>query len=145
MTLTERNGAKTIHIHDEQYRNIRNIYPDGEESFAYNARNQKVRITDKLGNETRLNYDNRGNLTGIINPLGTKLSITYEAHNRPTNISLNGKEKQKNTFDKKGNLLETRDSLGRKTCFSYNEKGLPETILQPDSGASIWLMMKKET
>ncbi len=132
VTLTERNGSKTIHIHDGQYRNIKNIYPDGEESFAYNSRNQKIKITDKLGNEIRLSYDNRGNLTGIINPLGTKLSITYETHNRPTNISLNGKEKQKNTFDGKGNLLETRDALGRKTCFSYNEKGLPETILQPD-------------
>ena len=135
VTQTERNGAKTIHIHDGQYRNIKNIYPDGEESFAYNSRNQKVKITDKLGNETRLSYDNRGNLTGVINPLGTKLSITYESHNRPTNISLNGKEKQKNTFDGKGNLLETRDALGRKTSFTYNEKGLPETILQPDGSA----------
>lgn len=143
VTLTERNGAKTIHIHDGQYRNIKNIYPDGEESFAYNSRNQKVKITDKLGNETRLSYDNRGNLTGIINPLGTKLSITYEAHNRPTNISLNGKEKQKNTFDGKGNLLETRDALGRKTCFSYNEKGLPETILQPD-GSTLRLTYDKK-
>ena len=69
-----------FHIHDGQYRNIKNIYPDGEESFAYNSRNQKIKITDKLGNETRLSYDNRGNLTGVINPLGTKLSITYESH-----------------------------------------------------------------
>ena len=135
VTLTERNGAKTIHIHDGQYRNIKNIYPDGEESFAYNSRNQKVKITDKLGNETRLSYDNRGNLTGVINPLGTKLSITYESHNRPTNIKLNGKEKQKNTFDGKGNLLETKDALGRKTSFTYNEKGLPETIQKPDGSA----------
>ncbi|MBP3457578.1 MAG: hypothetical protein J6K58_00020, partial [Lachnospiraceae bacterium] len=132
VTLTERNGSKTIHIHDDKYRNIKNIYPDGEESFAYNSRNQKTKITDKLGNETRLSYDNRGNLTGIINPLGTKLTITYENHNKPTNIKINGKEKQKNTFDPKGNLLETRDALLRKTVFTYNETGLLETIIQPD-------------
>ncbi len=132
VTLTERNGSKTIHIHDDQYRNIKNIYPDGEESFTYNSRNQKTKITDKLGNETRLSYDNRGNLTGITNPLGTKLTITYETHNKPTNVKIDGKEKQKNTYDKKGNLLETRDALQRKTIFTYNETGLPETITQPD-------------
>ncbi len=143
VTMTERNGAKTIHIHDEKYRNIKNIYPDGEETFTYNSRNQKTKITDKLGNITRLSYDNRGNLTGITNPLGTKLTITYEAHNKPTNIKINGKEKQKNTFDKKGNLIETMDALGRKTTLSYNEKGQPIAIKKADN--SLILITYDET
>ena len=132
VTLTERNGSRSIHIHDEKYRNIRNIYPDGEESFEYNSRNQKTKITDKLGYTTRLSYDNRGNLTGAVNPLGTKLAVTYGAHNQPVSIAVNGKQKQKNTFDGKGNLLESRDALGRKTAFVYDGKGRPAEIIQAD-------------
>ena len=130
---TERNGSKSIHYHDEKYRNIKNVYPDGEESFAYNTKNQKIRITDKNGNTTNLTYDNRGNLTGIINPLGTKSSITYNGHNRPMAESINGKEKIRNSYDAKGNLIETKDALNRKTTISYDELGRPVRITAPDN------------
>ncbi|MDD3361691.1 MAG: DUF6531 domain-containing protein [Hespellia sp.] len=132
ITMTERNGSKSIHVHDEKWRNVRNIYPDGEESFVYNDRNQKTKMIDKLGNETRLSYDNHGNMTGIINALGVKTAITYGAQNQPVSISIDGKRKQTNRFDVKGNLLETVDALDRETHFSYNEKGLPESIVQAD-------------
>ncbi len=143
LTMTERNGSKSVHIHDEKYRNVKNIYPDGEETFEYNANNQKTKITDKLGNVTRMTYDNRGNLTGVINPLGTKLSLTYEVHNQPLSVSVNGKQKVKNQFDRCGNLLETTDALGRKTSFSYNEKGLPACVIQPDESRILLSYDKK--
>ena len=132
ITQTERNGAVTKHYHDESMRNIKNVYPDGEESFVYNERNQKIQINDKNGNITQLTYDNRGNMTGILNPLGKKVSVTYNSQNKPMVISINGKEKIHNSFDRKGNLLETRDALGRKTELEYNSAGQPIKIKVPD-------------
>ncbi len=132
VSMTERNGSRSVHYHDGKYRNVRNVYSDGEERYEYNTRNQKTKITDKLGNTTRLSYDSRGNLTGVINALGTKLSVTYGAHNKPVSISIDGRQKVKNTYDSRGNLLESRDALGRRTTFSYDGKGQPKEVVQAD-------------
>ena len=59
VTMTERNGSKSIHYHNEKYQNIRNVYPDGEESFVYNEKGQKTSATDKSGNTTHIQYDNK--------------------------------------------------------------------------------------
>lgn len=135
VTQTERNGAVSVHYHDEQMRNVKNVYPDGEVSFVYNARGQKVKINDKNGNTVRMSYDNRGNMTGVINPLGSKLSITFNSQNKPMTVSINGKEKVHNRYDKNGNLLETKDALGRIVKIEYNSKGLPVKVEAPDGSS----------
>lgn len=39
VTLTERNGSKIIHVHDERYRNTETIYEDGtKEHYLYNEK-----------------------------------------------------------------------------------------------------------
>ena len=50
--MREQNGSVTAYESDERMRNIRTIYKDGEETFAYNDRNQRIRYTDKNGNTT---------------------------------------------------------------------------------------------
>ncbi len=37
---------------------------------------------DKNGNQTRYQYDMQGNLTGIVNALGEKLSYVYDQEGR---------------------------------------------------------------
>lgn len=132
VTQTERNGAVTVHYHDEKFRNIRNVYPDGEESFVYNSKGLKIQINDKNGNISRMSYDNRGNITSIINPLGDKLSVTYNSFNKPLVISVNGSERSHNRYDERGNLLENIDALGRITKIMYDSNGLPEKVVAPD-------------
>lgn len=132
ITETERNGAVSVHYHDRYLRNTKNVYPDGEESFVYNSRSRKIQINDKNGNITRMSYDNRGNLTKVINPLGTIVSVTYNGLNKPMTGSVNGKEKFRNRYDEKGNLIEAQDALGRKTIVHYNEEGRPDIITAPD-------------
>ena len=132
VTQTERNGAVTVHYHDEQMRNIKNVYPDGEESFVYNSRGRKTQIKDKNGNTTRLSYDNRGNITAVINPMGVKSSITYNCLNKPMTVSVDGNVKIHNSYDNKGNLLESEDSLGRKSVVKYDETGRPIQVIAPD-------------
>ena len=62
-TATEQNGNKVVYKHDAKMRHTGTKYYDGEESFTYNKRNQKISHTNKLGYTTRYTYDNRGHLT----------------------------------------------------------------------------------
>lgn len=130
--MTERNGSKSIHYHNEKYQNVRNVYSDGEECFEYNERGQKTVIVDKLGNVTRLQYDNRGNLTNILTADRTKISATYNQQNRLLSLSVNGKNKVRNQYNMFGDLLSTEDALGRKTTYIYDEYGKTTQIGMPD-------------
>lgn len=135
VVMTERNGSQSIHYHNEKYQNIRNVYPDGEESFDYNERGQKIRITDKLGNITRIQYDNRGNITGILTPDRNKTAITYNQQNRLLTLSVNGKTKVRNQYGKFGDLLVSEDGIGRKTSYSYDKFGRIIQVGSPDGSA----------
>lgn len=132
VVLTERNGSRITYIHDEKHRSIRNIYENGEERFEYNEINQKTLEIDRLGNETRYSYDNKGNISGIINAAGIKTDIRYEEHNQPVYIAVDGKVKVQNHYDQNGNLTETKNALGNSYRISYNKQGQPEALFQPD-------------
>lgn len=130
--VTERNGNKVAYVHDERYRNVKTIYMDGEEHFAYNDRNQLVSKTDKNGNRTKYSYDNKDNTTQIIYPDGAKHNMTYDAGNRLILLSVNGSVKLKNSFDGKGNLVKATDALGRSREIEYDENGNAVKVTQPD-------------
>lgn len=133
--LTERNKSRITYCHDERYRNVRTIYEDGEEQFAYNRKGQRIRYRDCNGNTTRYAYDSRGNLTQVIDALGGKSNATYDENNQLLKLTVNGVEQLKNTYDSQGNLMESRDALGRITVFTYGEKGRPASITRPDGGS----------
>ncbi|WP_027422636.1 RHS repeat protein [Lachnobacterium bovis] len=64
VTMTERNGAKSIHYHDEFYRNTKNVYPDGATiSYEYDLEGNLIKITDAVGNYVIRTYDEVGQLT----------------------------------------------------------------------------------
>lgn len=132
VTVTERNGSKVSYYHDERYRNVRTVYEDGEEQFAYNRKGQRIRYRDCNGNTTRYAYDGRGNLTQVIDALGVKSNATYDENNHLLKLTVNGVEQIKNIYDSQGNLIESRDALGRTTAFAYQEKGRPNRITRAD-------------
>lgn len=132
--MTERNGKKSIHYHDEQYRNICNVYPDGKERFEYNERNQKVLMEDRLGNVTHLRYDNRGNITEIRMADKTKIAMTYNRQNSLLTLSVNGKNKLRNQYNTFGDVISVEDGLGRKTEYIYDEYGRVIGIHMPGGG-----------
>ena len=141
--LTERNGSHITYCHDERYHNVRTIYEDGEEQFAYNRKGQRIRYRDCNGNTTRYAYDSRGNLTQVIDALGGKSNATYDENNQLLKLTVNGVEQLKNTYDSQGNLIESRDALGRSTLFIYAEKGRPAGIIRPDGG-SVYLIYNEK-
>ena len=137
VVLTERNGTKSIHYHNDKLQNIHNIYSDGEEYFEYNNRGQKTRIQDKAGNVHQIHYDNRGNVTGLIRPDGTKWSATYNSRNQLLTLSVNGVMKTKNVFNDYGDLISTEDGIGRRIEYKYDDRGRIINVTLPDDSKII--------
>ncbi len=135
--IREQNGSVVVYESDERMRNIRTIYKDGEETFAYNDRNQRIRYTDKNGNTTKYSYDNRGNICQIIYPDGEKRSMTYDAEGHLLTLSVNGVQKRKNLYDGKGNLIRSADALGRSVEIEYDENGNAVTFRMPDKSTAL--------
>lgn len=133
VTLTERNGSRTVYVHDAAGRNIKTIFGDGtEERYAYNERNQCTTFTDRNGNEKRMSYDSRGNLTQTVDASGRKTNFTYDSRNRLLKVSVNGKERMKNRYDAKGNLLSAEGTDGNGIQLAYDVCGRPVQVKQPD-------------
>ena len=106
------------------------------ETYEYNERNQVVYESDRNGNETKYQYDNRGNVSRITMANGTVINITYERHNQPATVSVNGERRQKNIYDDNGNLIETEDALGRRTSMKYNESGQLIEVRSPSGNTT---------
>lgn len=130
--MREQNRNMMLYQSDECFRNVRTVYEDGEESFAYNDKNQRVLYVDKNGNRTTYSYDENGNLTEIKDALGRQRSFTYDGDGRLLTESMEGRRLRTNTYNEKGLLIKTEDALGRSRKILYNEKGWPEQIILPD-------------
>lgn len=130
--VKEENGNLIIYENDGKMRNIRTIFEDGQETFTYNDRNQKIRYQDKNGNTSHYAYDNRGNLTQIINALGYKLNLTYDSMENLTSIKWPDNSCVKNYYDNLGNLVKKIDQNGNIIKISYKE-GLPKRLVLPDN------------
>jgi len=63
--FTWQNGTEMIYQHNDNYLTTGIIYPDSEEKIAFNASNQRISFTDKLGNTSRFAYDAWGNGASI--------------------------------------------------------------------------------
>lgn len=111
--LTERNGSRITYVQDEKLRNVEIIYHDSSESCTYNDRNLRTSRTDRNGNTTRYSYDDKGKVTGIINALGEKTSLTYNGDEKLLCIKRCGREILRNSYDKEGRLIKSSDALGR--------------------------------
>lgn len=131
--MTEQNGNRIIYEHDELYRNTRNIYEDGEESFTYNENDQRTSFTDKRGNTSYYDYDKQGNLSKFISPLKDKIEINYTATNQLKNVRLNGEIIHKAAYDEKNRQIWTEDALGNRETYEYSELNGPIRWIRPDN------------
>ena len=136
LTLTEQNGNSITYEHDDQLRNIRNVYSDGQEVFEYNSNNQRTAYVDKMTRRSEYTYDWQGNLTGIKNALGETLNIGYTDDCQPNLIILNGKSLYKSEHNQQGKEISMTDALGRKHTFNYDEIGNVIEIVLPDGSAT---------
>jgi YD repeat-containing protein len=94
-------------------------------SYAYDAENRLVQVTDPDGDVTQLRYDANGNRTALILGNGVIATSTYDAANRLTSITYtapSGQVLQSFTYglDAVGNRLEKKFANGTADAYSYD-------------------------
>lgn len=134
--VRDQNEYITSYESDNKFRNIRTIYKDGQESFAYNDNNQKILYIDKNGNKTQYQYNEIGKLVGVINALGIQKKMSYDKEGKLLTVGIEGDKLLENIYDKEGYLVKTIDALGRSRQIIYNENSQPKQFILPD-GSSI--------
>ena len=132
IALIERNGAKTVYVHDEKNRHVKTIHEDGEESFSYNEKNKRVFYTDPMGNSFQRTFDNRGNITSVIDEAGNITHYTYDANNHLVSFKDPFGNQTVYRYDSKGNMTEAIAADGTSTQISYNEQNQPQKVINPD-------------
>ena len=135
LILTEQNGNTVSYEHDEQMRNVRTAYSDGEEFFEYNSNNQRTAYTDKLGRRSEYSYDLQGNMTRFMNALGEVVEISYTKDSMPEAISLGGLVLYESAYNESGKEISMTDALGRRNGFDYDEAGNVTVMTMPDGSA----------
>lgn len=124
--------------------------------FTYNAKRQRISATSRLGHITRFDYDHRGNVTRITNPLGLHVSYTWtgydlistitDALGNTTSISYDERQnpvtfitpsglRQSYTYDQQGRIVTYTSPAGRKHTFTYDRFGNPVSQTNPSGGS----------
>jgi len=131
--MTEQNGNRITYEHDDLFRNTKNIYADGEESFTYNDNNQRTSFTDKRGNTSYYDYDENGNMSRFTSPLDDQMDIEYTGRNQLKSVFMNGQLVHQAEYDEKGRQIWTEDAFGNRETYEYDENDQPVVWTRPDN------------
>jgi len=111
---------------DDKFRNIRTLYKDGEERYAYNDNDQRTLYVDKNGNKTQYSYDEQGNLIKIQDALNRVIQVTDSEGNQ---VSYQYDERDhllseiKIKRDSCGNPVSITDHNGRTVRYEWGSMG----------------------
>lgn len=97
-------------------------------SYAYDARNLLVQVTDALGNKTRISYDGLGRRTRMEDPNTGTFEYFYDGEGRLVEqIGPDGKS-LKTRYSATGNLLERILPDGQVQTFHYGGADEPNAV-----------------
>lgn len=130
--MTEQNGNVIIYERDNLYRNVRNIYENGEEKFTFNSNHQRTSFTDRNGHTSYYGYDENGNLISFKNALEDELQYTYTDLNQIESVAVNGTVLYKAVYNERNLQESVEDALGAKNTYEYDEAGQPTAWIMPD-------------
>jgi RHS repeat-associated protein len=101
----------------------------GDHSYTYDAKGNKLTYTDALGNTTRYTYDPVFNqIKSVTDPLGHKSTYTYDsAGNLSSFVDQNGST-TKYTYGTNGVLVQVTDPLGNDTTIGYDGFANPTSV-----------------
>ncbi len=124
-TVTDPRGAKTIHTFDTSFRTAQvesfdfdGVTPLGTVQYEYDADNNVTCVTDQRNNKSAYSYDDRGNVTQIIDALNTD-----------ENCELIGDDTWDFTYTDLNDLESETDPLHR-TNYLYDDKGNLTRVVQ---------------
>ena len=101
----------------------------------YDARGQLRRIVDPLGNATDSEYDDRGVLRAVTSPAGLRTEYAYDVEGRVTaSRSIAGPLRAAHAWrrDAGGRVLEYVDPEGSATAYEYDGEDRWTAIVTPD-------------
>jgi len=93
--------------------------------------NNVTKETDKLGNNTFYSYDARGNRVSVTNALGQVTNYTYDAFGQLTLITDPLGHTTSFEYDTRGNLTKSTDALGNQTLMEYDLIGRRTAMIDP--------------
>lgn len=90
-----------------------------------------TKITNPLGNYSRIVYNNIGLKTSGIDPLGNATTFAYDAANRMASITNSLDKTMSFRRNADGSVSSITNELGNKILISYDNRGLLSTITDP--------------
>lgn len=137
--MTQQNGSNIVYEHDERYRHVKTIFPDGEEYFSYDDNNLLTSETDARGNTKKYEYDAIGNIAKIINPLGDVLEILRNDRGQVNRLLLNDITLQSSDYDEAGHQVSSMDAAGNLVKFEYDVYGNISACIRQDGSRAEYL------
>ncbi|MBD5546187.1 MAG: hypothetical protein HDQ97_02075 [Lachnospiraceae bacterium] len=125
---------------------------EGSVLFAYDSNGSRTGITDKMGNQQRLEYnemgqislatdfmgkeyrfayDQKGNLITVTDPVGYSVHYTYDAMGNKTSQTDQNGNTTRYFFDAANQLTEIRDAQDGAVKYTYDTMGQVKTVTDP--------------
>ncbi|HET9703531.1 MAG TPA: PKD domain-containing protein, partial [Vicinamibacterales bacterium] len=105
-------------------------------TFAYDAHNRLIAITDALGGVVRIEYNAVGLESARIDPLGRRTEFSYDEVGALLRTDFPDATFESHQYDAVGNLTSTRDRGGRTSTFEHDELKRQVRAIRPD-GSSV--------
>jgi len=110
-------------VSETQFRTMDGALTALTTSYAYDAANRLIRVTDPAGGTRRIEYDAVGHVTARIDALGRRTAYDYDALGRLVRTTHPDGSTETQAYDAEGNLLSRTDAAGRATSWEYDELG----------------------
>lgn len=105
--------------------------PNGSYSMEYDDRGNLTKLTDPLGNETLYTYDADDNMLTMTDALTNIFAISYDTRSNLTKMTLPTGKVSTFTYDGSGQLTNVTDPNGQTETFAHDAHGNLKTITDP--------------
>jgi RHS repeat-associated protein len=121
-TVTDPAGRETFYTinADDRLETVSGAGGENSLTFQYGVpMANQMTVTDALGNQTILTYDNNASVTSITDPSGNTSSMTYNTDLNLTSSKDAAGNQTYFTYDNNGNILTATDTQGNTVTLTY--------------------------
>jgi RHS repeat-associated protein len=133
-----RDGETFYFLYDAKDRCIKTagVNRFDEKTLHYREHIGWTEVTDSLGNVTRYQYNERGQIIAVIDPLNGVRMSAYDEHGRMVSETAPNGGVTEYKYDASGNLCTNADALGQQWRLTFNDAHLALTLTDP--AGNVW-------